>query len=60
MSCLMARSCNRGNNGMVRLLVVEDEVRMAKPGRRGLREEGHAVDLADGERTGSGHFRGGT
>ena len=32
---------------MVRLLVVEDEVKMANLLMRGLREEGHAVDLAD-------------
>ncbi len=31
----------------MRLLVVEDEVRMAKLLKRGLEEEGHAVDVAD-------------
>ncbi len=34
----------------MRILVVEDEVRLASLLRRGLTEEGHAVDLAaDGE-----------
>jgi two-component system OmpR family response regulator len=51
MSCLIARSSRGGDNGRVRLLVVEDEVKMANLLARGLREEGHAVDLADrGER----------
>jgi two-component system, OmpR family, response regulator len=47
MSHLIARSCGCGHNGIVRLLVVEDEVKMANLLARGLREEGHAVDLAD-------------
>jgi two-component system, OmpR family, response regulator len=47
MSHLIARSCSGGHNGIVRLLVVEDEVKMANLLARGLREEGHAVDLAD-------------
>jgi two-component system OmpR family response regulator len=37
----------RGNNGAVRVLVVEDEVKMANLLARGLREEGHSVDIAD-------------
>jgi len=37
----------RGNNGAVRVLVVEDEVKMANLLARGLREEGHTVDVAD-------------
>jgi two-component system OmpR family response regulator len=47
MSRLIARSCGGRNNVTVRLLVVEDEVKMANLLARGLREEGHAVDLAD-------------
>jgi two-component system, OmpR family, response regulator len=36
----------RGDNGRVRVLVVEDEAKMAKLLSRGLAEEGHAVDVA--------------
>src|ERR1700751_2483761 len=35
-----------GDTGCVRVLVVEDEVKMAKLISRGLTEEGHAVDVA--------------
>ena len=36
---------SRGNNVDVRVLVVEDETKMANLLARGLREEGHAVDV---------------
>jgi two-component system OmpR family response regulator len=42
----MRGSSGRRDNGDVRLLVVEDETKMAELLARGLREEGHAVDLA--------------
>ena len=35
-----------GHSGAVRVLVVEDEVRLARALQRGLRAEGYAVDLA--------------
>jgi two-component system, OmpR family, response regulator len=37
---------SRGNNGFVRVLVIEDEPKMAALVARGLREEGHAADVA--------------
>ncbi len=37
---------NRGDNRGVRVLVVEDEAKMARLLSRGLAEEGHAVDVA--------------
>ena len=43
---LIARSCSRRDNVGVRVLVVEDEAKMAKLLSRGLVEEGHAVDVA--------------
>ena len=41
------RLISERNNGWVRVLVVEDEEKMAGLLARGLREEGHAVDVAD-------------
>jgi two-component system, OmpR family, response regulator len=43
---LIAASSNPGHNGSMRLLVVEDEPKLAALLGRGLREEGHAVDVA--------------
>jgi two-component system, OmpR family, response regulator len=43
---LIVRSSARDDNGWVRVLVVEDEAKMAKLLSRGLAEEGHAVDVA--------------
>jgi two-component system OmpR family response regulator len=37
---------SRGNNGFMRVLVIEDEPKMAALVARGLREEGHAADVA--------------
>jgi two-component system, OmpR family, response regulator len=37
---------SRGNNGYMRVLVIEDEPKMAALVARGLREEGHAADVA--------------
>jgi two-component system OmpR family response regulator len=47
MSHLIGRSSNSRHNLIVRLLVVEDEAKMASLLERGLREEGHAVDVTD-------------
>ena len=40
------RSSSRGDNVSMRVLVVEDEPKMAELLARGLREEGHAADVA--------------
>jgi two-component system OmpR family response regulator len=40
------RSCGFGHNGAIRILVVEDEPKMAALIQRGLRATGYAVDLA--------------
>jgi two-component system OmpR family response regulator len=37
---------SRGDNGRMRVLVIEDEPKMAALVARGLREEGHAADVA--------------
>src|SRR5215470_9323779 len=37
---------SRGNNEFMRVLVIEDEPKMAALVARGLREEGHAADVA--------------
>jgi two-component system OmpR family response regulator len=42
----MFATSERGETGVVRVLVVEDETRMAALLKRGLEEEGYAVDLA--------------
>src|SRR6266545_6324779 len=42
----MVVSCRGTQNGVVRILVVEDEPKMGSLLRRGLTEEGHTVDLA--------------
>jgi two-component system OmpR family response regulator len=40
-----------GNNAAMRVLIVEDELKLAELLARGLREEGHAADIAgDGEK----------
>jgi two-component system OmpR family response regulator len=46
MRAFIDRSSSRGDNARVRVLVVEDEAKMAALLARGLREEGHAVDVA--------------
>src|SRR3954468_7951731 len=45
MKAAHSRLISRDDNAGVRLLVVEDEVKMAELLARGLREEGHAVDI---------------
>lgn len=44
---LMDVSSSSDHNGRMRILVVEDEPKMAKLLRRGLTEEGYAVDVAN-------------
>jgi two-component system OmpR family response regulator len=46
MRLLISRSSCAGENGGVRVLVVEDEAKLANLLARGLREEGHAADIA--------------
>ena len=51
---LSSGSHPRRDNAVMRILVVEDEPKMASLLRRGLDEEGHAVDVAAPARTPSG------
>jgi two-component system, OmpR family, response regulator len=45
-STLISLSSSKRNHVLVRVLIVEDELKMASLVRRGLTEEGHAADVA--------------